>query len=85
MPAKINKVERISLSGGLLGLLFTNPRRALETNVLRHNAEGWSVRQVLEHTDTNLAAFFLRILVLMLTLFLWTWGAGYIIIYEKDR
>jgi hypothetical protein len=82
---KINKVERISLSGGLIGLLFTNPRRALEANILKNNSEGWSVRQVLDHSDTNLAVLFLRFLVLALTLLMWTWGAGYLVVYERDR
>jgi hypothetical protein len=82
---KINKVVRISLSGGIIGALLTNPRAALEKRIFQENAEGWSAHQIMVHTETNLFVFFLRILVLFLTLFLWTWGAGYLILFEKDR
>jgi hypothetical protein len=84
MP-KINKVVRIGLSGGLIGLLLTNPRAALEQRILKENAEGWHVTQVIAHSDTNLAAIILKLVVLVLTLFLWTWGAGYLVVLERER
>jgi hypothetical protein len=82
---KINKVVRISLSGGLIGLLLTNPRAALEQRIMKENSDGWSVVQVITHSDTNLAAMILRIAILIITLFLWTWGAGYLVIFERER
>lgn len=81
----INKIETINLSGGIIGLLLTNPKRALANNILRQNSDGWNVVQIITHTDTNLFLIIIKILVLILTLFLWTWGAGYIVIYERAR
>jgi hypothetical protein len=82
---KINKVVRISLSGGIIGALLTNPRSAIEKRIMQENTEGWSAHQIIPHADTNLAIIILKIVVLFLTLFLWTWGAGYLVLFEKDR
>lgn len=78
-----NKVDVINLSGGLLGLLLTNPKGALNANIERNNREGWRAVQVLPYSDTNLLLVVLKLVVLVLTLFLWTWGAGYMVLYEK--
>jgi hypothetical protein len=83
--SRINKVARISLSGGIIGLIFTNPRSALEQRLARENADGWSAVQITPHKDTNLFIALVRSVVLVVTLFLWTWGAGYLILLEKER
>ena len=81
---KINQVHRVALSGGLVGLLFTNPKSAL-TNALKNaNVQGWYCRQILPHTTTNLFAKFLQLICLIVTLGLWTFGAGYILLLEKE-
>ena len=36
MP-KVNKVVRIAISGGLIGAIFTNPRKALDDMIDKHN------------------------------------------------
>ena len=79
-----NKVVRIALSGGIIGLLTTNPRRALENRISDENGQGWRCLYFLPHVDTNLLVAVLRIVVLVCTSFLWTWGAGYLILFEKD-
>ena len=81
---KKNKVVRISLSAGLIGLLSTSPRRALETQIEKENKEGWNAIYILPHVETNLFAAILRLMVLCVTLSLWTWGAGYLILFERD-
>ena len=83
--AKINKVVRISLSGGIIGLLTTNPRRALDARIDQENQAGWNAVYFIPHTDTNLLVAVLRLVVLVGTLFLWTWGAGYLILFERER
>ncbi|MDD9982244.1 MAG: hypothetical protein OXU81_12940 [Gammaproteobacteria bacterium] len=83
--AKVNKVVRIALSGGIIGWLTTNPRRALDARIDKENQEGWNAIYILPHVDTNLVAFLARVVVLVLTLFLWTWGAGYLILFERER
>ena len=84
MP-KANKVVRISLAGGIIGLLTTNPRRALDERIDKENQEGWNAIHFSEHADTNLLLYLLRLLVLVVTLGLWTWGAGYLILFERER
>ena len=83
--SKINKVVRISLSGGIIGLLTSNPRRALDARIDQVNQAGWNAVYFLPHTDTNLLVGVLRLVVLAGTLFLWTWGAGYLILFERER
>ena len=51
----------------------------------KENQEGWNAIYILPHSDTNLAAQLASIIVLVLTLFLWTWGAGYLILFERER
>ena len=82
--SRVNRVDRISLSGGLVGMLLTNPRRALDNKIKQENADGWRIVQIMPHKEANLFVFFLQILVLCLTLLLWTWGAGYLLVLEKD-
>lgn len=81
---KENKIVRIALAGGLIGLLATNPRRALERTIEAHNREGWTCIYFTSHATTNALIFILQILVLLLTLGLWTWGAGYMVLFVRD-
>ncbi len=85
MRRRINRVERIALSGGLIGMLATNPRHALESALVKANAEGWSCRQILPHRTTNLLALLLQLAILACTLGLWTFGAGYLILLEREE
>ena len=39
---KINKIVRIALSGGLIGLILTNPRKALDNMIEKNNNDGWN-------------------------------------------
>jgi len=81
---KINKVDRIFLTGGLIGLLFTNPRRAIDSRVEEANKHGWNLHQILPHVETNWLIWIFSIIVLFLTLGLFTFGAGYILLFEKE-
>ena len=82
---KINKIERIALAGGIIGALTTNPKRALEKCIDQSNSEGWNVRQVIHHSTSNLFIIILQLLILICTIGLWTFGAGYMIIFEKEK
>lgn len=82
---RINKIERITLMGGLIGQLLTNPRSALEKAVTHANADGWYCRQVMPHSQTNLFMILLSWICLIFTLGLWTFGGGYMLLLEKDR
>ena len=81
---KINKVVRVALSGGLIGAIGTNPRNALEKVIQKYNAEGWNCHQIYPHSTRNFVVTILQVLVLIMTLGLWTFGAGYLLLFEKD-
>lgn len=83
--SKINKVSRISLIGGLIGAIATNPRKALQKEIDDHNQNGWNTIQITNHSTTNTFIWLLQILVLILTLGLFTWGGGYLVLFEKDK
>jgi len=81
---KINKIERITLMGGIIGALLTNPRGALEKAITHANADGWYCRQILPHSTSNLFMVILMLLCLVCTCGLWTFGAGYLLLLEKE-
>ena len=82
---KINKMVRISLAGGIIGLIFTNPRKALEKMIEKNNQDGWNAIYYTTHTESNIVMILIQWLVLILTLGLWTFGAGYLILFEKEK
>ena len=81
---KINKIVRVSLPGGLIGALTVNSRYALEHVILKHNAAGWNCHQIIPHTTRNIFIMLLQVLVLIMTIGLWTFGAGYLLLFEMD-
>jgi len=82
---KINKVVNMNLAGGVIGLLTTNPRRSLDNLIDKHNQDGWNVVQVIPGGDRNLFMLILKLVILLCTLGLYTFGAGYLLIMEKDK
>lgn len=81
---KRNKMVRISLSGGIVGLLFTNPRKALDDVIDKQNQDGWNAIYFSEHKTSNLFVALLQIATLVVTLGIWTFGAGYLILFERE-
>lgn len=80
-----NKVVRISLSGGLIGLLATNPRKALEDTIKTYNDMGYRCTYFYPNHAPNLLLRLIQIAVLLGTFGLWTWGAGYLVLLEKAK
>jgi len=81
---KKNKVLRISLMGGIIGALTTNPRKALEDAIDRENQAGWNAIHIDAHKTTNLFIASLQVIVLILTFGLWTWGGGFLVLLERE-
>jgi len=79
-----NKIVRLTLMGGLLGLLLTNPRRALEGCIEQHNNEGWRSTFIVPHSERNLLISSIQIVMLIVTLGMWTFGSGYLVMFEKE-
>jgi hypothetical protein len=82
--SKRNKVTRVSLIGGLIGAILTNPRKALEDEIDRRTQYGWVATHIDPHRTTNLFIWILQLVVLVLTLGLFTWGGGYLILFERE-
>jgi hypothetical protein len=82
---KLNKIVRVALPGGLIGAITINPRKALEQTIQKHNTAGWNCHQIIFHTTHNLFMVVLQVLLLVVTIGLWTFGAGYLLLFEKDN
>ncbi len=78
-----NHVERITITGGLIGLIGGSPRGTLQKSIERANEKGWHVRQVMPDQHVNLVQIVLRLIILILTLLLYTPGQGFLIVYEQ--
>ena len=85
MATYTNKLVRISLSGGLIGLVTTNPRRAIDNAIDKANQDGFHCHQIVPHSSRNLLVILLQIIVLVMTVGLWTWGADYLLLFQKER
>ena len=80
---KVNTVDRIRYSGGLLGLLFGSSKGKLNDRVEEMNKNGWNLHFI--HGDNpNLLIWILRILILFVTLGLWTIGSSELLVFEKE-
>ena len=79
----INKIVRIELTGGIIGMLFTNPRRALDKEVQNQNEDGWECHQIMPNPAPNIFVKILQLVVLILTIGIYTWGAGFLILFKK--
>lgn len=82
MTAKTNLVVRISFLGGILGLIFGSHRGKLEKVITTKNREGWNLAEVIPD-NPNLALILIRLILLLVTLGLWTISTGYILVFEK--
>lgn len=81
---KYNRVEIVNLSGGLIGLLGTNPAKAVNARIQLLAADGWHCHQIITHSTRNIFILFLQLLILVCTIGLWTFGAGYMLLMVKE-
>ena len=81
---KRNKVDEVSFIGGLIGLLFVNPRRIIDNRVKEANDHGWSLVAIEKSSGNNLLINVLRFVLLVATLGLFTFGDGMYLVFEKD-
>lgn len=71
MHISTDKVVRVNFAGGILGLIFGSHRGKLETTITRENADGWNLAEYIPD-NPNLALLLFRLILLVLTLGLWT-------------
>lgn len=65
-------------------MFTTNPRKALDDAMDSANQDGWNAVYFSEHQASNVLVKLIQFSVLILTLFLWTFGAGYMVLLEKE-
>jgi len=80
---QLNKVVNVTLVGGIIGLIGVRPNNALNSRIKKENANGWRVIQIIPSSSGNLLLSILRILLLIVTLFLYTTADGYYVIMER--
>tara|TARA_B110000503_G_scaffold17751_1_gene25929 strand:+ start:807 stop:1061 length:255 start_codon:yes stop_codon:yes gene_type:complete len=81
--SKINKIERMSYSGGLLGVIFGSSKGKLEGRIKEMNTSGWNVHFI--HPESvNLVLVLFRVILLVCTLGLWTIGSSELLVLERD-
>mgnify|MGYP001334647279 FL=1 len=82
---KRNKIDEITYVGGLIGWLLINPRKTIDARVSQANEAGWTVVNIIPGSNQNALFRLMRYVVLTLTLGIFTFGDGVIVIYEKDE
>ena len=81
---KINKVERLTYSGGIIGMLFGSTKGKMQDKISEMNNQGWNLHFI--HNDQpNLVIWLIRLLILTVTLGLWTIGSSEILVFEKEE
>ncbi|AMC11379.1 hypothetical protein Lupro_08950 [Lutibacter profundi] len=80
-----NKVINVTLNGGIIGLLADSPQRTLNRRIKKENADGWSVVQVIPADSGNLFLTIFRLVLLLLTLFIFTTANGYYVVMERRK
>ncbi len=78
------KVFRVKLSGGIIGAFAANPKGKLQEKFTEMNSNGYRVSLVTRDKTGNLLVFLLRLILLIITLGIWTIANGYYIVGEKN-
>lgn len=82
---KRNKIDEVSFIGGLIGFIFVNPRSVIDARVKEANDHGWTLVDFQKSTGNNLLINVLRVLLLIFTLGLFTFGDGMFLAFEKEE
>ncbi len=78
-----NKVINVTLNGGVIGLLADSPQRTLNRRIKKEDAEGWRVVQIIPADSGNIFLTIFRLILLLLTLFIFTTANGYYVVMER--
>ena len=81
----MNRIVNVTLTGGLIGLFVGSPQDRLNSFIKEGNSKGWRVVQIIPAESGNLFLVVIRLLILLVTLFLYTPSNGYYIVFEKEN
>ena len=82
---KTVRVVNVNLSGGIIGVLGDSPQSKLNKAAKAYSNDGWRVQQILPAAFPNLILLILRLILLLITLGLYTTREGYYLLLEKDE
>ncbi len=80
-----NKIANVTLTGGLLGMLADSPQNALNRRIRKENAQGWEVINIIPSASGNILLSIFRLLLLIVTLGIFTTANGYYIILKRSN
>ena len=80
---QLNKVVNVTLVGCIIGLIGVRPNNALNSRIKKENVNGWKVIQIIPSSSGNLLLSILRVILLIVTLFLYTSADGYYVVMER--
>jgi zinc-ribbon domain len=80
-----NRVVKVDFTGGLIGALAQNQTAKLNTIINSCNEKGWEVVQIVEDRSGNLLVSLFRAILLIITLFLFTFEDGYKIVLRRIK
>lgn len=79
----VNKIVNVSFTGGIIGLFTDSPKRKLQKVAQMANEKGLKIVEVIPASGGNLFTIFLRLFILVVTMFLYTPASGYYVILEN--
>ena len=82
---QMNKVVTVDLTGGLIGLFTCSPVKELNKSIKCENDNGWKVVQVIFAKHFNFLEIVVSVLMLVVTLFLYTKISGFYIVLERKK
>jgi len=84
MESKLeNGVIHVRMIGGFIGLFALSPERRLNRKMAEATSDGWQVIQIIPATSGNYLIPLLRLILLGMTLFLYTTADGYYLVLKK--
>ena len=78
-----HKVVRVEFTGGLIGLLFTDPEKEINRVIHEASLDGWEVDHMVFHRTQNVLVLALQMAALVVSLGLFTITPGYMILFKK--
>lgn len=82
---KHNKIINVPLWGGLLGLFASSPKSRIANAIKKENTDGYRAVQIIDANSGNILLWLLRLILLAITVFIYTTADGYYIVLEKNN
>ena len=84
-PVGLEIAKELPLSVNKISFSLVNPKATIDNRVAEANKAGWTVVNIIPGGEQNALLRLLRIVVLVVTLGLFTYGDGVYVIFEKEE